>query len=203
MALIVISDPVCFNGESNLINQLFEAGLTVLHLRKPDIDKLSYKKLIAEIDIAYHDRIVLHQFHELSYDFPSIKRLHYPEQLRPVNFEDDLKQINGYTFSTSIHHLNDFNKLKGFDYTFYGPVFNSISKPGYTGLSKEKLQLPNPQRKVKIIGLGGITHENIAEVKQMGFDGVALLGSIWNHKESAVINLKSLLIKDNPQAIQQ
>lgn len=203
MALIVISDPVCFKGESNLINQLFEAGLSVLHLRKPGVNKLSYEKLIAEIDIAYHSRIALHQFHELSKDFPSIKRLHYPEQLRLANFECDLKQIHGYTFSTSIHHLNDFNELKGFDYTFYGPVFNSISKLGYTGLSKEKLKLPHPQRKVKIIGLGGISYENIGEVKQMGFDGVAVLGSIWNNKESAVMNLKSLLIQDTPQVIQQ
>ena len=30
-----------------------------------------------------------------------------------------------------------------------------------------------------IIGLGGINEENIAMVKKSGFDGVALLGAIW------------------------
>lgn len=196
MALIVISDPVCFDGESSLINQLFAAGLTVFHLRKPGINRLNYEKLIAEIDTQYHDRIALHQFHELRNDCSAIKRLHYPEQLRNADFELDFKYREGYTLSTSIHHLKELNTLRGFDYTFYGPVFNSISKLGYTGLSKACLLLPNEQRAAKLIALGGITPQNRQEVKQMGFDGIAVLGTIWSNKEKAIENFKSLLIED-------
>lgn len=196
--LFVISDPVCFKGEARLINQLFETGMDVFHLRKPGIDQRSFEKLIAEIDIRYHNKIALHQFHELHMVFPLIKRLHYPEQLRMTVFEPDLTDIEGYNLSTSIHHLDDLEKLKYFNYTFYGPVFNSISKLGYTGLHKAQLLIPDQKRKVKIIGLGGITHSNLERVSEMGFDGVAVLGTIWNDKAKAIDNFKSLLMKYKP-----
>ncbi|MNL58746.1 Regulatory protein TenI [compost metagenome] len=106
-------------------------------------------------------------------------------------------ELGGYTLSTSVHQLHDLEKLNSFDYTFYGPVFNSISKLGYTGLSKVNLILPDQNRKIKIIGLGGITHQNIREIKKLGFDGTAVLGTIWNSKTTAINNFKSLLIKYN------
>lgn len=197
MALIVISEPFCFPTESNLINLLFDAGLSILHLRKPGIDRSEFKKLISEIDEKYHNRIALHQFHDLHHAFPFIKRLHYPEQFRNTNSNEKSDELEGYTLSTSVHQLNDLKKLNGFDYTFYGPVFNSISKLGYTGLSKANLMLPDQNRKAKIIGLGGITPQNIQEIKQLGFDGAAVLGTIWRDKTAVIRNFKSLLIRYN------
>jgi thiamine-phosphate pyrophosphorylase len=197
MSLIVISEPICFNQESRLINLLFDAGLNVFHLRKPGIDCSRYKKLISEIDDKYHDRIALHQFHHLRRAFPLIKRLHYAEQLRKTNCNGEFDELEGYTLSTSVHQLNDLKELNSFDYTFYGPVFNSISKLGYTGLSKANLMLPDQNRKAKIIGLGGITPQNIQEIKQLGFDGAAVLGTIWRDKTAVIINFKSLLIRYN------
>lgn len=195
MPLIVISDPVYFKGESSLINLLFNAGLHIFHLRKPDTDILNYKELIAGIDTKYHDRIALHQFHELCADFPLIKRIHYPEQLRKSSFEADSYNLDHLVLSTSVHQLSDLKELKGFDYTFYGPVYNSISKLGYTGLSKADLVLPDQNKSLKIIGLGGINHQNLKEAKQMGFHGVAVLGAIWNDQSAALTNYKKLLIK--------
>lgn len=191
MDLIVISDPVAFSNEADLINQLFDAGMTIFHLRKPAMDKSDYARLISQIATPYHDRMALHQFHELVNDFPSIKRLHYPEQVRKEGFIN----VDGYTMSTSIHHLNDLEELKDFDYIFYGPVFNSISKQGYIGLSTADLILPNKNSDLKIIGLGGIDCKKIQDVKLMGFDGIAVLGAIWNEKELALNNFKSLINK--------
>ena len=62
MKLIVLSEPAYFKGEASLINQLFEAGLSVFHLRKPDSDRLTYASLIAEIELRYHDRIAFMAF---------------------------------------------------------------------------------------------------------------------------------------------
>jgi thiamine-phosphate pyrophosphorylase len=191
MSLIVISSPLFFTGEADLINQLFDAGMAIFHLRKPDTDKSNYTSLISHIATQYHDRVALHQFHDLCKDFPSIKRLHYPEQLR----KKGLINVDGYTLSTSIHHLDDLNGLEGFDYTFYGPVFNSISKRGYTGLGKADLILPDKNSSIKIIGLGGIDYEKVQDIKLMGFDGVAVLGTIWKNRKLSVQNLKSLITK--------
>ena len=188
MDLIVVSDAVYFENEAKLINQLFEAGMAIFHLRKPGTDQSAFKGLIDQIEKQYHNRIALHQFHELSKDLTDIKRLHFPEQRRKEVF----KNVDGYTLSTSIHHLDELKNVVGFDYTFYGPVFNSISKQGYSGIGSADLVLPENSG-IKIIGLGGIDHEKVQDVKLMGFDGVAVLGAIWNNKQQAVQNFKSLI----------
>jgi hypothetical protein len=68
---------------------------------------------------------------------------------------------------------------KGWDYLVLGPVFDSISKPGYTARQFDSIP-PNA------IGIGGIQPANAGKVKQMGFRGAALLGAIWQEPSLAV-----------------
>lgn len=191
MKFFVISDPIYFEGEATLINRLFEAGLAVLHLRKPYSDKASYVKLITEIDACFHERIALHSFHELLEDFPSIKRLHYPEwrrmQILQEKGHNEFSKLKNCIQSTSIHFPADLNQLEGFDYAFYGPVFDSISKSDYKGVPEINLGI-SEHSGIEIIALGGISPENISQIRKMGFDGLASLGSIWNNPEQAVAN---------------
>lgn len=191
MSFIVISDPLGFEQEADLINQLFEAGMPLFHLRKPDMDINDYTQLISSIDPVYYDRIALHQFHELANNFPLIKRLHYPEKFRKEGY----KYNDTNVLSTSIHSLHELHKLEHFDYTFYGPVFNSLSKPGYMGLASVKLKLPVDNKRIKLIALGGIDLDTVEKVKPMGFDGIAVLGAIWNNKERSVDKIKQLIDK--------
>lgn len=192
MELFVISDHDVFKGEHEIIEALFESGMSVFHLRKNGLTRTQYAELIEKIPIQYHDRIALHQFHELSLEFPGIQRLHYPEWFRRETAKNQLpNQMNGRVLSTSIHHLNDLKESTDFDYTFYGPVFNSISKPGYSGILQPGFKLPLPQP-VKIIALGGITLNNMDDIKSLGFDGIAVLGAIWNKPEQALHNFKNI-----------
>lgn len=201
MELIVLSDPAYFKGEASLINQLFEAGLSVFHLRKPDSERGTYASLIGKIHERYHHRIALHAYHEIIIDFPSIKRLHYPEWLRKQICKDEIHSedpvLTNCTLSTSIHHLKELDQLEGFDYTFYGPVFNSISKPGYAAVADADLVLPERKNDVRIIALGGIDARKVAQIKRLGFDGLAVLGTIWNKKEQALDNFKQLIDNSN------
>lgn len=96
---------------------------------------------------------------------------------------------------TIIHHeknisCHTFNEVKKIDhiepYCFLSPIFDSISKKGYTSKFSEttlKTFLKAP-RNIKIIALGGITKENYDYVITLGFDGAAFLGSIWTEKNS-------------------
>jgi len=192
MKVIVISSPLPVHKESKMINQLFDNGLHTFHLRKSSYTRAHYKQLITEIDEAYHNRIALHQYHELTTDF-AIKRLHYTEEFRKQALESKtIPQTDNMILSTSIHHLQDFNDLKGFDYTFFGPVFNSLSKPGYTGVLTEDFKLPEYRKNVELIALGGINAEKAHQVNAMGFDGLAVLGAIWNNPSKALHNFKSI-----------
>ena len=52
--MIVITDPTFFVDESKYINALFDNGLDVLHIRKPDATVDEMRKLIQQIKVQYH-----------------------------------------------------------------------------------------------------------------------------------------------------
>ena len=79
---------------------------------------------------------------------------------------------------------------------FYSPVFASISKPGYgpavsldlvaqqvAAIRGRQAALPQgrlPQDRLPLlIGLGGVSADNVALLQQAGFDGAALMGALW------------------------
>ncbi|NQX41117.1 thiamine-phosphate pyrophosphorylase [Pedobacter steynii] len=193
MELIVISKPSFFEGEANLINELFESGMERFHLRKEGAEKHEYEQLLGNIHPQYLERVALHQFHELAADF-GIGRLHFPEAQRKSGQHLLLPPSEATILSTSIHKTDQLADLENFKYTFYGPVFQSISKKDYPSVVPNGFKLRNSTR-VKVIALGGITTEKIDLVRQMGFDGAAILGSLWNQPELAVNHFKKSLEK--------
>lgn len=193
MELIVISKPGFFKGEAALINQLFESGMERFHLRKEGAEKHEYEQLLGNINPEYLERVALHQFHELAVDF-GIRRLHFPEAQRKEGQHLLLRSPETINLSTSIHNTDQITDLENFKYTFYAPVFQSISKKDYPSVVPDGFKLRNPGT-VKVIALGGITPEKINLVRQMGFDGAAILGSLWNIPELALNHFKKSLEK--------
>lgn len=92
--------------------------------------------------------------------------------------------VNSKHISISVHSLTDILRLNhSYNYVFISPVFDSISNRGYNAKIKIKTFqkfLETPNRNVKVIALGGIKEENIPLAYATGFDGVAMLGYIWN-----------------------
>ncbi|WP_406824571.1 thiamine phosphate synthase [Pedobacter sp. KACC 23697] len=192
MELIVISKPTVFKEESSLINQLFEAGLQVFHLRKENVAEAGYRKIIGGISSEYHPRIALHHFHSLVNDY-NIHRIHHTESFRKERNNGEWPENK--IFSTSIHHLADREQIGQYQYSFFAPVFNSLSKPGHQGVIPPGFRLEKQQAIPKIIALGGIGLAEIDQVSAMNFDGVALLGSIWNDPSQALIIFKKARAK--------
>ena len=187
MKLIAISNPKFIHGEAEIINNLFAEGLECIHLRKPDSSLKNMTDLIEKINPAFYDRISLHQHHILAKKF-GIRKLHFTEQSRLLSNHESLQKLKheGYIISTSVHNLYDLNTLStSFDYTFFGPVFDSISKIGYDGIWEESFHLNKDQKKVKVIALGGIDHSNLNKIMKMNFDGAAVLGALWKNPEKA------------------
>ncbi|MEN0053441.1 MAG: thiamine phosphate synthase [Mucilaginibacter sp.] len=193
MQLVVISNPEVIPNEAGIINQLFEAGLTRFHLRKPGYSAQQVAALIRQIDEQYHYLIALHQHHAVAPYF-GIERLHYTEQHRANTHAGKLTLQNrqGYVLSTSLHDVEALQTLVWFDNAFIGPVFNSISKPGYNAKWPEDFCLDKQNIDLNIIALGGIEPTNLNKIKAMNFDGAAVLGTIWNDPDTAVANFKCL-----------
>jgi thiamine-phosphate pyrophosphorylase len=186
--LIVISHADMLPGEAAIIQQLFKAGLELFHLRKPNADEQAVRQLIEAIPAEFRDRIVMHGFFHLMDEY-GINRWHFREEHRMQTSEEELAQLKakGYTLSTSVHDIAVVQNLSlHFSYTFFSPVFDSISKQQYKGVAGDDFLLTYEQKPIQVIGLGGINADNVIKVVTMNFDGAALLGSIWNEPEKAV-----------------
>ncbi|MDF2450263.1 MAG: thiamine monophosphate synthase [Bacteroidota bacterium] len=185
--VIVISSPTPVSKEAHLINHLFDEGLSVFHLRKPDSSSQELVLLLQEINPLHYTKIALHSHHYLAKSF-GINRLHYTEASRKQLLDTDLSE-NENTLSTSVHTVQDFSVLSNhFNYAFLSPVFDSISKPEAKSSSFD-LSTLNSNKNTKIIALGGINIDNCIDAFELGFDGVALLGTIWNN-DNGLTNYK-------------
>jgi thiamine-phosphate pyrophosphorylase len=184
--LIVISNPAFFHGEARLINGLFGEGMEIIHLRKPGCTPKEMEDLLREIAPENYPKIALHQAHELAPAF-GIQRLQFTEMNRKETDESffHLKQNEGFTLSTSVHHFEDYAKLpNAFSYVFLGPVFESISKPGYSPAPESKVIPDREGERPALIAIGGIHSGNCTQPFAMGYDGVAVLGAVWQQGDA-------------------
>ncbi|WP_343636687.1 thiamine phosphate synthase [Fluviicola sp.] len=180
--LIVLSDSDFRSGETALVNQLFHAGLDLFHIRKYGASEESLLKWVNEISVEYRSKLVLHHDHEWGKSI-GLNRFHYSERDRQKwESENWNGEAQEFTYSTSVHSVEAYNELPDhFAYAFLSPVFDSISKTEYKAV---EFDLGNRRNKtMRLIGLGGIQAENVKQVIEMGFDGAALLGSIWNNPD--------------------
>lgn len=71
-------------------------------------------------------------------------------------------------------HVGD--SLREADAYLFGPVFDSISKPGYRGVGLHELKTFLARTTIPVIGIGGIRKHNMNEVMDVGAHGVAMMG---------------------------
>ncbi|NKI25129.1 thiamine phosphate synthase [Arenibacter sp. 6A1] len=182
MILLIASEKDLENETAHL-NQLFKAGLASYHFRKPAKSLEECRRFLDLIDSEYHARIVTHGFHALAEEY-TLKGVHLKEQLRTDLKEGLLPYVQnyrdkGFTVSSSFHEPEALSDCKiPFDYCLLSPVFTSISKQGYQGKGFNIGHVPK-----KIIGLGGIREETIAQTVALGYSGIGVLGAIWQSKE--------------------
>lgn len=196
----VVTSPEALPGEISHINALLYAGLDVLLLRKPGFTTLQYERLLKGIDPLFFSRIMIAGQPELVVKY-GLRGLHMSEALRSSVVPGDFKlstsihteQLETWSFEPSephaalveVQHVLPSNKM--WHHLILGPVFNSISKPGYTGRLQEMKNIP-----ANALAIGGITQYNIGELKPMGFCGAVLLGAIWNDPFNAVPTYQSI-----------
>lgn len=177
MKLILLTHEEFFIEEDQIITSLFEEGLDILHLRKPGSDPAYSERLLTLLPDTWHKQIVVHDHFYLKKEF-NLLGIHlnsrHPEP--PARYEGHL--------SKSLHSLEEVEaEKKHFDYVFLSPIYNSISKKGYqAAFDKTTLEAGRKAGIIdkNVMALGGISLENIKEVKEYGFGGVVIKGDLWN-----------------------
>ena len=163
MKLILITSPTYFVEEDKIITALFEEGLDILHLCKTDTAPIYAERLLTLIPEQFHKRIVVHEKDEYK-----LKGIHLNN--RNPNAPHHYK---GHV-SCSCHTLEELKEQKrNCDYVFlnnqtdYTP--EEIRKAHKAGLIDKK-----------VIAMGGIDMNNIRQIKESGFGGVAIMEDLWN-----------------------
>ena len=177
MKLIVVTAPTFFVEEDKIITALFEEGLDILHLRKPETPAMYSERLLTRIPQKYHKRIITHEHFYLQEEF-SLMGIH-------LNTRNP-KEPHDYSghISCTCHSLDEVrNKKHFYDYLFLSPIYNCITKTGVTsGFTAEELRQAEKSKIIdsKVMALGGITSDNILEIKDYGFGGAVIMGDLWN-----------------------
>ncbi len=195
MQLIGITTEQYLQNEASQIHLLLENGIDILHVRKPFFSEKELSVLLSEIREDFYERIVLHDYFDLTSRFP-VRGIHLNKRNHciPLHYEGKI--------SRSCHNIDEIrNESEPYEYQFLSPVFDSISKNGYSsGFSNEQLTEASRKNIIhsKIIALGGITPERILQLKPYSFGGVAVLGYLWESSDSFEIkqrikNLQSAL----------
>ena len=180
---ILISPPSKKNEEIKMLVDFFEAGLMRFHLRKPNFSFEELCEYLEQVPEKHLSKIVAHRSPELLKKFP-LAGYHHTST-------ETIKDIKG-TASRSLHKLSELKNFnEDLDYVFFGPVYESISKKGYSpkiSLSNifsffQSGKLKTLVKKPSVFALGGIRKKKIKRLSEVGFDGVALLGSIWGSRD--------------------
>lgn len=178
MKTVVITAEDSPPHETETLLALLDRNIPI-HLRKPGWTPEALTRLIHTIPVPQRKYVALHGHPHLAQEL-ELGGIHlpgnYPETTVP-------QQWNGY-LSKSFHTFEEIEQYPGpaLTYAFLSPVFNSISKPGYQSkFTPETLKhfLTHRKSTMPLLALGGVKAEKATELKAIGFDGIALLGTFW------------------------
>lgn len=197
MKVSLVSSFYDIPNEIHILNLLFCNGLEVFHLRKDldckhlgSVEKYTEEKIrkyIESIPKCFRNRIIIHSHFHLVHEYGLLgahftKKYTYEEYIEDTGLSQQDVLFNKVGFS--LHSTAEIELYdKTYDYLFLSPIFDSISNKGYNSkfdLTKLKKFLQEKNTTSEIIALGGMNNTKVSKVKELGFNGLSLLGYIWS-----------------------
>lgn len=175
MLWIAVTPPAFHDGEAAFISRLLAGGVDVVHLRKPGSAEAECAGLLEALSEDERARVVVHDHFGLAarYGLMGI-HLNSRNPSVPEGFRGQL--------SRSCHSLEEVRRFKPeCGYVFLSPVFDSISKQGYSSaFSSGELHRAAASGIIdsRVVALGGVTPERLPYLRSLGFGGAAMLGCV-------------------------
>lgn len=181
MKCFIISSPKQVSNEIEIINNLLENHPVTFHLRKPEFSLTQMSDFLNKIHDSLHPKITIHSHHQLINDY-NLKGIHFTQRNK-TNISNFLDYSGSKSISThSLAEIEGYDHY--FDYYFLSPIFQSVSKPGYGGNCFDFNNLSTFIKKNKskrLVALGGVTPKNAHITRELGFYGIAILGTFWQY----------------------
>lgn len=177
MRLIVITPETPVTAEAEAIMAMLDRGVERVHLRHPRLSADDVATIIEKIDAQYHGRLSLNDFHELASRYGCGIHLNGRNPLAPEGFDGIV--------SRSCHSITEAEAAAPVtDYRFISPVFDSISKQGYTAAFTPvelRRAFDDGLLDGDTFALGGVSADTMALLRDTGFSGAAVLGAAWGN----------------------
>lgn len=180
---IAITSPEDVSREAEKIEMLLDSGIDYVHIRKPHASLRDIRNLIEDVPFRLRQRLKLHGHFELAYEF-NLGGVH-------LNSRCPVPPSAAVSVSCSCHTLKEVEAgfSRGMEYVTLSPIFDSISKQGYTSAFNTAELIDKISGK-NVIALGGVTPDKFPLLRNAGFAGAAMLGCIWNDFDNFISCLK-------------
>ena len=166
MKLVLMSTPNFFVEEHHILTALFDEGLEMVHLDKPNSEPVFCERLLSLLPESYRKLIVTHDHFYLQNEY----------ELKGIHLSERNPQIpEGYRgcVSCSCDSFDNISQVKkDMDHVLYDVT--DIDFPTLKDASKRKLI------DKKVFATGNIDLDNVSQIADCGFGGVVLQEAIWN-----------------------
>lgn len=176
MKLIIMTQPTYFVEEDKILTALFDEGLDMLHINKPESEPLYAERLLSLLPKDHYDHISVHQHYYLKQEY-DLRGIHIDNPSEPVP-EGFKRHI---TRSTS--NVAELKELKKHcDYVMLHSLYDSLHDDIKASLTLEDMKEARKKGLIDkhVYALGGMSLESIPQAKDLGFGGVVVCGDLWN-----------------------
>lgn len=177
MKLLLLSSPYFFVEEDKILATLFEEGLDILHLRKPESEPVYCERLLTLLPDKYHQRIITNDHFYLKEEF-GLMGIHLSHRNPDIPHN-----YNGITTCTC-YSLDELAEAKQQNqYVILKNIYSSTSgSDNYSKYTHQQLRDASRQGLIDkhVMAQTGITLENISEIRDLGFGGAVVCNDIWN-----------------------
>ena len=201
MLKLLFSYPSELPNEIDLVNEALSSNIDFFHIRKPHFDDNMMEKYIEQLDEANHYKIMIHNAYRLINKF-DIAGIHLNQKglaklrtesetnqctIEPLLIKNRTIYVNGTKPNVTSFSAHNFSEIISIpfeaDYITLSPIYDSISKVNYVSNFKNRKELRSflNETNQNVIALGGVEPNHVDELKTLGFNGYAMLGSYWQH----------------------
>ena len=192
-----------WTGEKNLIQQTEEAirgGATFVQIREKNLDEQEFeqeaiqlKKLCEKYKIPFvvNDNVQLAKKIDANGVHIGQEDMN-PIEARKILGEQKIIGVSAQTVEEAL-----LAEKQGADYLGVGAVFHTGSKDDAIEVPPEILKSICKAVKIPVVAIGGITKDNVSELKNSGICGISVISAIFAQKDiiSATKDLKERVEK--------
>lgn len=176
MKLIIMTQPTYFVEEDKILSALFDEGLDMLHINKPESEPLYAERLLTLLPQNSYNRISVHQHYYLRQEY-DLRGIHVdsPQATVPEGFRKHITR--------STPNISDLKEMKKqCDYVMLHSLFDSLHNYVKASLTIEEMEEAHHRGLIdkKVYALGGMSLESVQTAKELGFGGIVICGDLWN-----------------------